>query len=140
MDHRIEKARQLRALIDKTLGQLEDNEALEVAEFFSPWNPKGRKYAANDRVRHNGELYRCTKEHDSKDAQNPQETSQYWVKVTGSTQRPNYNRWEKDRADKNGYSVGDRIRYKGRIWECKANGVKHAPGSKDAGSTWVEVK
>lgn len=54
----IEKARELRALIEKAVQSLEDKDALECICLYEKWNGDGVQYTAGKRVRYNGELYK----------------------------------------------------------------------------------
>ena len=54
----IEKARELRALIEKAVQSLDDKDALECICLYEKWNGDGVQYAAGKRLRYNGELYK----------------------------------------------------------------------------------
>ena len=54
----IEKARELRALIEKAVQSLEDKDALECICLYEKWNGDGVQYTAGKRVQYNGELYK----------------------------------------------------------------------------------
>ena len=54
----IEKARELRALIEKAVQSLDDKDALECICLYEKWNGDGVQYAAGKRLQYNGELYK----------------------------------------------------------------------------------
>ena len=54
----IEKARKLRALIEKAVQSLDDKDALECVCLYEKWNGNGVQYEAEKRVQYNGELYK----------------------------------------------------------------------------------
>ena len=58
------KAKQLRQLIERIAVTLDDETALTAVELFPVWEA-GHAYAIDDRVRHNGKLYKCVQAHTS---------------------------------------------------------------------------
>ena len=58
------KAKQLRQLIEQLAVTLDDETALTGVELFPAW-VVGRAYAVDDRVQHNGKLYKCIQAHTS---------------------------------------------------------------------------
>ena len=60
----LEKARQLRTMIEKAAASLSDEDALEAAELFAVW-ASGTAYAAEQRIRYAGKLYKVLQDHTS---------------------------------------------------------------------------
>lgn len=54
----VEKARELRALIEKAVQSLEDKDALECVCLYEKWSGNGVQYEAGKRLQYNGELYK----------------------------------------------------------------------------------
>lgn len=54
----IEKARELRGLIEEAVQSLDDEKALKGVCLYPKWNGDGVKYEAGKRVQYNGELYK----------------------------------------------------------------------------------
>ena len=54
----IEKARELRALIEKAVQSLDDKDALECVCLYEKWSGNGVEYEAGKRLQYNGELYK----------------------------------------------------------------------------------
>ena len=54
----IEKARELRTLIEEAVQSLDDEKALKAACLYPKWSGNGVKYEAGMRMQHNGELYK----------------------------------------------------------------------------------
>ena len=54
----IEKARKLRALIEKAVQSLDDKDALECICLYEKWSGDSVQYTAGQRLRYNGELYK----------------------------------------------------------------------------------
>jgi len=59
-----EKARALRPLIEKAAVSLSDEDALGCVELFPAWAADAN-YAAGERIRYGGKLYRCVQAHTS---------------------------------------------------------------------------
>ena len=78
---RRDKAHRLRALIVQAAASLPDEEALDGVELFEAWRP-GADYAAGDRVRYGGKLYRCEQAHTSQGGWEPDKTPALWTEVT----------------------------------------------------------
>ena len=54
----VEKARELRALIEKAVQSLDDKDALKCVCLYEKWSGNGVQYEAGKRVQYNGELYK----------------------------------------------------------------------------------
>lgn len=54
----VEKARELRALIEKAVQSLDDKDALECVCLYEKWSGNGVQYEAGKRLQYNGELYK----------------------------------------------------------------------------------
>ena len=71
------KAKQLRQLIEQLAVTLDDGTALTGVELFPMW-AIGRAYAVDDRVQHNGTLYKCVQAHTSQAGWTPDKTPALW--------------------------------------------------------------
>lgn len=60
----LEKARKLRAMIEKAAASLDDGDALEAVELFPAW-AVGTAYVADQRIRYGGKLYKVRQDHTS---------------------------------------------------------------------------
>lgn len=76
----IEKARALRALIEKAAVSLADDDALEAVELFPAWKTD-TAYAADDRIRYGEKLYRCVQSHTSQADWTPDKAPALWTEV-----------------------------------------------------------
>ena len=74
------KVMALRALIEKAAASLDDGDALEAVELFPTWK-SGTSYAADDRARYGGKLYRCVQAHTSQSDWTPDKTPALWTEV-----------------------------------------------------------
>ena len=77
---RASKARKLRRLIEALADHLEDWEALEAPELFRKWDG-GEQYRKDQRVRCQGILYRCLRDHWSQPGEEPGGKSGLWARV-----------------------------------------------------------
>lgn len=76
----IEKARQLRKLIEQTAVNLSDEDALNGVELFPKWNETA-SYEVGDRVQYEGTLYKCLQAHTAQADWEPSEAVSLWVRV-----------------------------------------------------------
>ena len=74
------KAKQLRQLIEQLAATLDDETALTGVELFPLW-AIGRAYAVDDRVQHDGTLYKCVQAHTSQADWTPEATPDLYVVI-----------------------------------------------------------
>ena len=102
----IEKARQLRAYIEKASASLDDTDALNAIELYPVW-ADDVSYVAGDRVRYDGVLYKCLQAHTSQPDWTPDAAPSLWAKVL--IPDPDViPEWEQPDST-NGYSKGDKV-------------------------------
>ena len=75
-----DKARHLRPLIERAAVSLPDEDALEAVELFPAW-AADTAYAADERIRYSGKLYRCVQSHTSQSEWTPDATPALWTEV-----------------------------------------------------------
>lgn len=109
-----QRARELRKVIEGTVQILDDTEALKVIELHPAWTAD-TEYTAGQKVRSEGVLYKCLQDHTSQETWNPADAVSLWAKVLNPDPEviPD---WEQPEST-NGYSIGDKVRYKGNIYE-----------------------
>ena len=76
----IERARQLRAVIESLAETLDDESAAESVELFPIW-ATDTDYAVGDRRRYEGLLYKCLQAHTAQADWKPSEAVSLWVRV-----------------------------------------------------------
>ena len=74
------KAKHLRQLIEQLAVTLDDETALTGVELFPAW-VVGRAYAVDDRVQHDGTLYKCVQAHTSQADWTPDATHALWAGI-----------------------------------------------------------
>lgn len=110
----IELAKKLRPYIEKAAIALDDEDAIEATLLFPLWDVN-INYEIGDRVRYNSILYRCLQSHTSLSNWNPVDAPSLWAKVLIPS--PDIiPEWEQPDST-NPYQIGDKVRYKGHIYE-----------------------
>lgn len=97
------------------LTAIEDCVAMYIPEIFPIWSANAVKYEKDQRIQYNGVLYKVLTEHTSQDSWKPDITPSLFVKVIDSI-NGEIPEWQQPSAD-NAYKKGDKVRYKGRIYE-----------------------
>lgn len=109
----IERARQLRAVIESLAETLDDESAAESVELFPIW-ATDTDYAVGDRRRYEGLLYKCLQAHTSQETWNPTDAPSLWAKVL-IPDPGEVPEWEQPEST-NPYMMGDKVRHKEKIW------------------------
>ena len=102
-----ERARLLRAMIEKAAVSLPDEDALEAIELFKAWY-SGISYLAGERVRYEGKLYRCEQAHTSQVGWEPPVTPALWTEVAEPGEIPV---WRQPTGAQDAYMAGDKVHY-----------------------------
>lgn len=101
------KLLQLRAMIEKAAASLPDEDALEAVELFPAWEA-GTEYAAQNRVRYEGKLYRCEQAHTSQEGWEPPNVPALWTEVAEPGEIPV---WRQPTGAQDAYNKGDKVWY-----------------------------
>ena len=109
----IEKARQLRKLIEQTAVNLSDEEALTGVELFPNWNETSI-YSVGDRVRYEGTLYKCLQAHTAQATWTPTDAPSLWAEVL--IPDPSVIPEWKQPDSTNPYMMGDKVTHLGKTW------------------------
>ena len=120
-----EKAYQLRQMIVKASASLDDEDALGAVELFPMW-VVGNSYAAGDRVRYGGVLYRCLQSHGEQDTWMPADAPSLWARVL-SPDPGEIPEWEQPDST-NPYMKGDKVRHNDTVWVSTVDNNVWEPG------------
>lgn len=101
----LEKARALRALIEKAAISLSDEDALGGVELFPAWQTDF-EYTVGQRIRFNGHLYKCVQAHTSQDQWTPDVTPALWTDVAEPGTIPV---WKQPTGAQDAYMTGDKV-------------------------------
>lgn len=123
----VEKARALRPIIEKSVSAtLSDTEALEAVSLFPAW-VSGKSYAEDDRVKYDGNLYKCLQAHTSQDGWTPTAAPSLWAKVL--IPDPGIiPEWEQPEST-NPYMAGDKVTHNGKTWVSDIDNNVWEPGA-----------
>lgn len=121
----LEGAKALRAAMDAAAAALTDDEALTAAAIYPLWNSSAA-YAAGDRVRYDGVLYKCLQAHTAQPSWTPTAAPSLWAKVLVSdTGAPLP--WEQPEST-NPYMKGDKVTHGGKTWVSTIDNNVWEPG------------
>ena len=132
----IEKARELRALIEKAMTEtasLTEAEAVAATCLYPKWNGNGVAYAKGQRVQYDGVLYTVLQAHTSQAGWTPTAAPSLFAKVLipDPTVIPE---WEQPEST-NPYAKGDKVTHNGKTWVSDIDGNVWEPGVYG----WTEV-
>lgn len=121
---------------------LPDDYALQVPALFDEWIV-GESYAAGDRIRYKGVLYKVLQGHVSQADWTPDAAPSLYAKVLpgqeGNEPEEGYGEWVQPDST-NGYALGDRVMHNGKIWESTFNGANvWEPGVQGTEALWKDV-
>ena len=131
-----EKARALRALIEKAAASLDDGDALEAVELFRFWRAD-TNYDADERIRYGEKLYRCVQAHTSQAEWTPDATPALWTEVAKPGEIPV---WKQPTGAQDAYNKGDKVWYPEKnttVYESLIDANVYSPEAYPAG--WMEV-
>ena len=132
-----EKARHLRPLIERAAVSLSDEDALEAVELFPAW-AADTAYAADDRIRYEGKLYRCVQAHTSQAEWTPDATPALWTEVAKPGEIPV---WRQPTGAQDAYMIGDKVHYPTAddpVYESLIDNNVYSPEAYPAGWRVVE--
>lgn len=132
----IEKARELRALIEKAMTEtasLTEAEAVAATCLYPKWSGNGVAYVKGQRVQDDGVLYTVLQNHTSQATWTPTAAPSLFAKVLipDLTVIPE---WEQPEST-NPYSKGDKVTHNGKTWVSDIDGNVWEPGVYG----WTEV-
>lgn len=116
---------------------LTDAQAYTVKELYPEWSPK-KAYTTGERYRHDNVLYKCLQDHHGQADWTPDSTPSLWalVLIPIPSEVPD---WVQPDST-NPYSVGDRLRHSGKIWESLVDGNVWEPGVEGTDSLWKLIR
>ena len=83
-DDILKQAQETRTSIDNVTGTMDDTDAAKNPMLFLPWEAD-TKYAAGDRRRHDGKVYKCLQAHTSQVGWEPPAVPALWVVINTSS-------------------------------------------------------
>lgn len=101
------EAEMYRRHINTVVDELTDEAALVVTDLFLPWM-EGTEYAAGDRRKYDGKLYKCVQAHTSQAEWTPDKTPALWTEVAKPGEIPV---WRQPTGAQDAYQKGDKVHY-----------------------------
>lgn len=122
----VDQARKLRRIIEQNAESMNAAEALESQELFPNWNGKGVSYAAGQRVRHAGLLYKVLQAHTSQPDWTPLTAPSLFAEVliSDTTTIPEWRQPDSTSP----YAKGDKVTHNGQTWTSAIDGNVWEPG------------
>ena len=123
-------AKKLRAYIEKAALSLTDEDALDAVELYPAWRTS-TAYTVDERIRHEGILYRCVQAHTSQTGWEPPVVPALWTVVS----LDEWPEWVQPVGSSDAYSKGDKVSYQDKHWVSDVDSNVWAPGVYG----WTEV-
>ena len=110
--------------IEVQAATLDDGTALDFPEVFPSWHA-GTDYITGERVRFEGQLYRCVQTHTSHSVWTPSDTPALWTPVAEPGEIPE---WRQPTGEQDAYALGDKVHHNGATWQSDYNANVWEPG------------
>ena len=120
----IERARELRRMIELAAISLDDANALEAPELFPKWET-GKAYAIGDRMRYNDLLYKVVQAHTSQADWTPDITPALYVRVSVEE----WPEWIQPTGAHDAYNKGDKVSHNEKHWISDVDSNVWEPGA-----------
>lgn len=117
------------------LRSISDGAALKMTELFPHWNGNSKEYVKDDKVLYDGVLYKVLQNHTSQEGWAPTSAPSLFAKVL--TSEGEILDWEQP-SSTNPYMKGDKVKFKGKIYESVIDNNVWSPEAYPQG--WKEVE
>lgn len=118
------------------LMSISDEAALKMPDYFPTWDGNCHQYAAGDRVMYGDVLYKVLQTHTSQSDWAPNSAPSLFAKVLTSVAGEPLP-WQQPDST-NPYMIGDRVTYKGKVYESLIDNNVWAPDAYPQG--WKEIE
>lgn len=131
MADKVERARQLRAMIEANAQSMEPAQAVEYPELFQEWSGDGREYTAGQILRRNGKLFKVNDGmgHRSQPDWTPESAHSLYSKLLTDPTGENILPWVQPDST-NGYTYLAEVIHNGEEW---VNTLKDIPNTWEPG-------
>lgn len=124
MDY-VERAKQLRPLIEKASKSLSDEDAYSAPELFPRWEV-GKAYVIDDRISYDSKLYKCVQSHTSQEDWKPDITPALWTEVPDPSQE--WPEWKQPVGAQDAYEKGAKVSHNDKHWISEYDANVWEPG------------
>lgn len=107
-----------------------DETALEAVDIYPAWRTD-TAYTVDERISHEGLLYRCVQAHTSQDNWTPDVTPALWTRVSVEE----WPEWVQPTGAQDAYQTGDKVAHNGKHWVSAVDNNTWEPGVYG----WTEV-
>ena len=107
-----------------------DETALEAVDIYPAWRTD-TAYTVDERISHEGLLYRCVQAHTSQAGWTPDLTPALWARVSVEE----WPEWVQPTGAQDAYMAGDKVSHNGRHWQSIVDNNTWEPGIYG----WTEV-
>lgn len=124
MSEIIERARELRGVIEGLAEALDDSAAAEAKELYPLWSGEGVEYKPGQRVRYGGELYKVPEGqgHISQPDWTPDIAVSLYARILPGQDGTAIGEWVQPDST-NPYQKGNRVYHNGKLWESTFDGA-----------------
>lgn len=123
----VERARQLRPIIEKASESLTDVDAVNAVELFPYWNPDSIQYLQGFRVQYGDLLYKCLQTHISQSTWTPSDAPSLWVRIDDpSVEWPE---WRQPLGATDAYPQGAKVSHNDKHWVSDLDNNVWEPGA-----------
>lgn len=136
--NKIQIAEQFRRVLQMFAASLTDEQAMEVATIYDPWQI-GRTYAVGDFLTHginsvgDPQLYKVVQAHTSQAEWMPDVATSLYVAI--GLDNSGYPVWSQPTGAHDAYNSGDVVNYNGTLYQSLIDGNTYSPEAYPAG--WV---
>lgn len=134
--NKLQMAEQFRKALQMFAASLTDEQAMEVATVFDPWEI-GKAYAIGDFVLYgvnsvgDPQLYKVAQAHTSQSYWRPDETPALYVAI--GLDENGYPVWSQPTGAHDAYNTGDIVDYNGTLYRSLIDGNVHSPDAYPGG-------
>lgn len=121
----IQRAYELRRLIEEASKSLSDEDALNGIELFPHWKSE-IEYIVNDRVSYNGTLFKCLTSHTSQSSWTPSASPSLWVRIDNPEEE--FPEWIQPLGSTDAYPMGAKVSHNEKHWISQVDANIWAPG------------
>jgi len=110
--------------MDAALAAIPDEDAPDAMVLFRKWEP-GMDLVLNQRLQHEGKLYKVIQPHTTQEGWEPDKTPALFVEIAKPGEIPE---WRQPTGAQDAYNTGDQVRHGGQIWESNVDANVWEPG------------
>lgn len=135
MSELLDRARELRAMIESLAVNMTDDEAMEAHELLPKWSDS-KDYVVGDRFSYDGVVYRVLQNHTALPTWRPGSAPSLYAEVLPGQAGTEIGEWVQPDST-NPYMTGDKVTFEGKTYESVIDNNVWSPSAYPAG--WKEI-